>query len=94
MITIDTVRKRYVSSSGTVEIGPVSIEIPSGGVTALVGPNGAGKSTLLTMVGRLLGIDEGAIEVAGYDVSSTASKDLAKVLSVCLLYTSPSPRDS
>ena len=82
MITIDTVRKRYVSSSGTVEIGPVSIEIPSGGVTALVGPNGAGKSTLLTMVGRLLGIDEGAIEVAGYDVSSTASKDLAKVLSV------------
>ena len=65
MITIDTVSKRYVSSSGTVEIGPVSVQIPPGGVTALVGPNGAGKSTLLTMVGRLLGIDEGAIEVAG-----------------------------
>src|SRR5699024_12286153 len=54
----------------------------SGGVTALVGPNGAGKSTLLTMAGRLLGIDDGAIEVAGYDVSSTASKDLARILSV------------
>ena len=82
MITVDAVRKQYRSADGTVEIGPVSLEIPAGGVTALVGPNGAGKSTLLTMVGRLLGIDEGAIEVAGYDVSSTASKDLAKVLSV------------
>ena len=79
MITIDQVRKKY---SETVEIGPVTIDIPSGGVTALVGPNGAGKSTLLTMIGRLLGIDGGAIEVAGYDVSSTASKDLARILSV------------
>ena len=79
MITIDQVRKKY---SETVEIGPVTIDIPSGGVTALVGPNGAGKSTLLTMVGRLLGIGDGAIEVAGYDVSSTASKDLARILSV------------
>ncbi|MGP4975585.1 iron ABC transporter ATP-binding protein [Brachybacterium tyrofermentans] len=82
MISIDAVRKTYTSSSGTVEIGPVTLEIPAGGVTALVGPNGAGKSTMLTMAGRLLGIDEGAIEVAGYDISSTASKDLAKILSV------------
>ena len=79
MITIDAVRKKY---SESVEIGPVTTSIPSGGVTALVGPNGAGKSTMLTMVGRLLGIDEGVIEVAGYDVASTASKDLAKILSV------------
>ena len=82
MITIDAVRKQYTSATETVEIGPVTVEIPSGGVTALVGPNGAGKSTLLTMAGRLLGIDDGAIEVAGYDIASTASKDLAKILSV------------
>ena len=82
MITIDAVQKRYTSGTETVTIGPVTTQIPSGGVTALVGPNGAGKSTMLTMVGRLLGIDEGSIEVAGYDISSTASKDLAKILSV------------
>ena len=82
MITIDAVQKRYSSGTETVTIGPVTTQIPSGGVTALVGPNGAGKSTMLTMVGRLLGIDEGSIEVAGYDISSTASKDLAKILSV------------
>ena len=82
MITLDAVRKQYRSSTDTVDIGPLDLEIPAGGVTALVGPNGAGKSTLLTMVGRLNGIDEGAIEVAGYDVSSTASNDLARILSV------------
>ncbi|MGO2378058.1 iron ABC transporter ATP-binding protein [Brevibacterium aurantiacum] len=79
MITLSEVRKAY---GNDVEIGPVDLQIPAGGVTALVGPNGAGKSTLLTMIGRLLGIDAGAIEVAGYDVSSTKSKDLAKIVSI------------
>lgn len=79
MITLNQVRKAY---GNDVEIGPVDLQIPAGGVTALVGPNGAGKSTLLTMIGRLLGIDDGAIEVAGYDVSSTKSKDLATIVSI------------
>ena len=79
MITLSEVRKSY---SDEVEIGPVDLQIPAGGVTALVGPNGAGKSMLLTMVGRLLGLDEGAIEIAGFDVASTKSKDLAKVVSI------------
>lgn len=79
MITLRDVSKKYSSS---VAIGPVDLEIPAGGITALVGPNGAGKSTLLTMIGRLLGLDHGVIEVAGYDVSQTASKDLAKIVSI------------
>ena len=79
MITLSAVKKKY---SSDVAIGPVDLQIPAGGVTALVGPNGAGKSTLLTMIGRLLGMDSGAIEIAGYDVSSTSSKDLAKIVSI------------
>jgi len=79
VITLNAVSKKY---SSTVAIGPVTLEIPTGGLTALVGPNGAGKSTMLTMVGRLLGIDEGTIEVAGYDVTKTNSKDLAKIVSI------------
>ncbi|HJE77044.1 MAG TPA: ATP-binding cassette domain-containing protein, partial [Brevibacterium epidermidis] len=51
MITLESVRKTYADE---VSIGPVDLQIPAGGVTALVGPNGAGKSTLLTMIGRLL----------------------------------------
>ena len=79
MITLDGVTKRY---SSEVAIGPVDLTIPAGGITALVGPNGAGKSTLLTMIGRLLGIDEGTIAVAGYDVTTTDSADLAKIVSI------------
>lgn len=79
MIKLDQVGKRYTDP---VRIGPIDLEIPAGGITALVGPNGAGKSTALTMIGRLLKMDEGAIEIAGYDVASTKSKDLAKIISV------------
>ena len=79
MITLKDVHKKYSSDVG---IGPVDLVIPTGGITAMVGPNGAGKSTLLTMVGRLLGLDAGTIEVAGYDVASTSSKDLAKIVSI------------
>lgn len=79
MIELKDVHKDY---SSDVTIGPVTLQIPSGGITALVGPNGAGKSTVLTMIGRLLGADAGAIEIAGYDVSKTKSKDLAKIVSI------------
>lgn len=79
MITIENVRRAY---SSEVEIGPIDLVIPAGGVTALIGPNGAGKSTLLTMAGRLMGMDAGSIEIAGFDVTSTKSADLAKIVSV------------
>lgn len=79
MITLTDVVRRY---STEVAIGPVTLTIPAGGVTALVGPNGAGKSTLLTMIGRLMGMDDGVIEVAGYDVARTKSKDLAKIVAI------------
>ena len=79
MITLDGVRRDY---SSEVAIGPVDLAIPAGGITALIGPNGAGKSTLLTMIGRLSGMDAGAIEIAGFDVASTKSKDLARIVSI------------
>ena len=79
MINIYTAKKTY---SGEVEIGPLSIEIPKAGITALIGPNGAGKTTALLMIGRLLNMDEGQIKVASMDVSTAKSEDLAKVLTI------------
>lgn len=79
MITLEQVAKSYSSETS---IGPVDLSIPAGGITALVGPNGAGKSTLLTMMGRLLDIETGTITVGSFDIASTKSKDLAKVLSI------------
>ena len=79
MIDINTARKTY---SGEVEIGPLSIQIPKAGITALIGPNGAGKTTALLMIGRLLQMDEGQIKVASMDVSHAKSADLAKILTI------------
>ena len=79
MISLTAVEKHYGSD---VSIGPIDLDLPSGGVTALIGPNGAGKSTLLTMIGRLLDADAGTISIAGHDVASTPSRDLAKIVAI------------
>ena len=78
MIHIQNAKKAYAD----VEIGPLHIEIPKAGITSLIGPNGAGKSTTLLMIGRLLQMDQGQISVAGMDVASVKSADLAKVLTI------------
>ena len=78
MIAISNAKKCYDS----VTIGPLSLQIPKAGLTSLIGPNGAGKSTMLLMIGRLLSMEEGQINVAGMDVTSTKSEDLARVLTI------------
>lgn len=79
MISLTGIEKRY---STHVAIGPIDLDLPAGGITALIGPNGAGKSTLLTMIGRLLEADAGTISIAGHDVASTKSRELAKVVAI------------
>ncbi|WP_035397891.1 ABC transporter ATP-binding protein [Exiguobacterium sp. OS-77] len=79
MISLEHVKKSYTDD---VQIGPIDLSIPKGGFTALIGPNGAGKSTTLMMIGRLLDLDAGQIEVAGMDVTSSKSKDLAKIITI------------
>src|SRR5690554_4130620 len=79
MINLANVRKIY---SDEVEIGPLNIKIPKAGITSLIGPNGAGKSTTLLMIGRLLKMDEGQIQVANMDITNSKSDDLAKILTI------------
>ncbi len=78
MIQIHEVEKKY---DNTI-IGPIDITFPKAGLTCVIGPNGAGKSTTLMMIGRLLHIDQGTIEVAGMDVVKTKSEDLAKIVTI------------
>lgn len=79
MITISNAAKRYTAQ---VKIGPLNIKIPKAGITSLIGPNGAGKSTALLMIGRLLKMDEGRIQVASMDIAKAKSEDLAKILTI------------
>ena len=79
MINVQSAKKVYTAE---VEIGPLDIQIPNAGITSLIGPNGAGKSTALLMIGRILNMSEGQIQVASMDVSETKSEDLAKILTI------------
>ena len=50
-----------------VALDDVSVEIPTGSLTALLGPSGGGKSTLLRIIAGLEQPDSGAVEIAGED---------------------------
>ena len=47
----------------------VSVDIPTGGLTALLGPSGGGKSTLLRVIAGLEKPDSGAVEIEGREAT-------------------------
>src|SRR5688572_2025655 len=47
----------------------VSVEIPTGGLTALLGPSGGGKSTLLRVIAGLETPDTGLVEIEGREAT-------------------------
>ncbi|MBM3554041.1 MAG: ABC transporter ATP-binding protein [Alphaproteobacteria bacterium] len=61
----------------------VSLEVPEGGIVALLGANGAGKSTTLKSISNLLRaergeVTKGSIEYAGDRVDRLTASDLVK----------------
>ncbi|RVW04854.1 sulfate/molybdate ABC transporter ATP-binding protein [Rhodococcus spongiicola] len=66
MITVTGARKNYGDFAA---LDDVTLEIPSGSLTALLGPSGSGKSTLLRSIAGLEHPDSGTITIAGKDVT-------------------------
>ncbi|MDP9335078.1 MAG: sulfate ABC transporter ATP-binding protein [Actinomycetota bacterium] len=66
-ISVRGVSKRF---GEFVALDDVSLEIPSGALTALLGPSGGGKSTLLRIIAGLEKPDTGTVEIAGTDATS------------------------
>ena len=65
--------KRFVvkgAKEGTCALDDVSLDIPSGTLTALVGPDGSGKTTLLRLMAGLMRADAGSLQVLGIDVAA------------------------
>lgn len=68
-----SLHKRFVAKGSKQVVralDDVSLEVPSGTLTALVGPDGAGKTTLLRLMAGLMRADEGELRVLGIDVSA------------------------
>lgn len=55
----------------------ITLDIPQGGLTALIGPNGCGKSTLLKTLVGLLRPTSGSIRVSGQDLQTLSPRKIA-----------------
>src|ERR671921_1085329 len=70
-IAVEGVTKRF---GDFVAVDDVSLDVPSGSLTALLGPSGSGKSTLLRMIAGLDTPDTGRVVIAGEDLTSEPAR--------------------
>jgi iron complex transport system ATP-binding protein len=63
-------------------IDDLTLDLPSGVVTAIVGPNGCGKSTLLRALGRLLTPAAGRVVLDGRELRRTPTREVARKLAL------------
>jgi branched-chain amino acid transport system ATP-binding protein len=69
-MSVLSVQKISASREGIKVLESVSIEVPTGTMTALIGPNGVGKSTLLACISGLLKPDCGKVIFDGTDLTT------------------------
>jgi sulfate/thiosulfate transport system ATP-binding protein len=71
-ITVQNVSKNFGDFAA---LDDVSIEVPSGGLTALLGPSGSGKSTLLRVIAGLEQPDTGQVLIDNEDATTRRVQD-------------------
>jgi sulfate transport system ATP-binding protein len=71
-IEAEAISKRFGDFTA---LDDVSLEVPEGGLTALLGPSGSGKSTLLRIIAGLEEPDQGVVRIAGQDVTRARPQD-------------------
>ena len=106
MIEMNSVHKWF----GELHVlNDINLKINKGEKIVICGPSGSGKSTLIRCINRLEEHQRGNIIVEGTELTND-NRSVEKIrgevgmvfqqfnlfphLTICLLYTSPSPRDS
>ena len=89
------------SSKENIRVKNINLTINQGEKIALIGKSGSGKSTLISIANGSLIPNEGDVIWKGSHINNISKIESSKIgtlwqdLSlICLLYTSPSPRDA
>lgn len=67
-VILQTQDIRVQYDNGTIALDGVSLEVPTGKLTALLGPSGCGKTTLLKVIAGLVAPSSGTVKVWGNDI--------------------------
>jgi sulfate transport system ATP-binding protein len=71
-IEVHVVSKRFGKFQA---LDGVSLNVPSGSLTALLGPSGSGKTTLLRIIAGLETADAGRVAYHGDDVTARSARE-------------------
>ena len=79
IVRLRGVAKTYWRGKEPVKVlDNLDLEVPDGAFEALMGPSGSGKTTLLNLMAGLDRPSQGAVEVAGHDLTKLSDTALAK----------------
>jgi sulfate/thiosulfate transport system ATP-binding protein len=70
-IHVEGISKRFGEATA---LDDVSLDVPSGSLTALLGPSGGGKSTLLRIIAGLDTPDTGTVRIEGEDLTGAPAR--------------------
>lgn len=80
MIDLKNISKFYDLDETKVKaLNEVNIHIERGEYIAIMGPSGSGKSTLMHILGILDTASSGVYELEGYDITTLADKEQARI---------------
>ncbi|WP_291643823.1 ABC transporter ATP-binding protein [Clostridium sp.] len=71
-------------STDKIIINNFSVSVKPGQKVAIVGPTGAGKTTMVKLLMRFYDINEGAIEIDGYNINDFTRNDLRAMFGMVL----------
>ncbi|MBI2714317.1 MAG: ABC transporter ATP-binding protein [Rhizobiales bacterium] len=75
MLTIERLSKSF---DGIAAISDVTLEFPTGSLTAVIGPNGAGKTTLFNLISGAFKADAGRVMLDGIDLVGLARAEIVR----------------
>ena len=105
MIKLRDLNKTYPGAVPLHVLKDINLDIARGELVSIMGASGSGKSTLLNILGILDNYDSGEYYLDGVlirDIGENRAAELRNRMigfvfqsfNLCLLYTSPSPRDA